>query len=68
MNAPVKRYVVFGYDDYYPGGGWGDLQGSFDTLEEAKKLLELDKPVGERRLHFDNWRIIDLQTGEDVAP
>jgi hypothetical protein len=32
-----KRYMAFGYDDYYPGGGMQDWYGSFDTVEEALK-------------------------------
>jgi hypothetical protein len=32
-----KRYMAFGYDDYYyyPGSGMQDWYGSFDTVEEA---------------------------------
>lgn len=29
-----KKYIVFQYDDHYPGGGLGDITGSFDTLPE----------------------------------
>lgn len=29
--AKPKRYLVFAGYDYYPEGGWGDFQGSFDT-------------------------------------
>jgi hypothetical protein len=31
----VKRYLLFTYEDYYPGGGWSDFRGSFDTPEDA---------------------------------
>lgn len=34
----LKRYLVFDFPDYYPGGGWQDFEGSFDTLEEARQL------------------------------
>lgn len=30
-----KRYLLFEYDQYYPGGGIGDMTNSFDTLDEA---------------------------------
>lgn len=40
----MKRFLVFAGEDYYPRGGWNDLQGRFDTqLEaehEAKELLK----------------------------
>jgi hypothetical protein len=32
------RYVVFIYDDYYPGGGLHDYRYTCDTLENAKKV------------------------------
>lgn len=37
-----KRYLLFGYETYYPTGGLSDLVGSFDTaleaVEEARKM------------------------------
>ena len=30
-----KRYLVFCFYDYYPGGGIGDVKDSFDDLPEA---------------------------------
>ncbi len=53
----MKRYALFHFDQYYPGGGWNDFQGSFDTPEEA----------GAVRCTSDYRQIIDLQTGQDVA-
>ncbi len=32
----MKRYLIFGGDQYYPCGGWRDYRGNFDDLEEAK--------------------------------
>jgi len=32
---PDKRYLLFAYDTYYPGGGLSDLKASFDTIDEA---------------------------------
>lgn len=31
----MKKFVRFDWDQYYPGGGLGDVSGSYDTLEEA---------------------------------
>ena len=31
----MKRFIVFGGDNYYPTGGAGDCIGSFDTKDEA---------------------------------
>lgn len=40
-----KRYMVFAYAQYYPGGGMGDVDNSFDNEKEAMawaKKLECD--------------------------
>lgn len=34
-----KRFLAFSFDHYYPGGGLGDIAGTFDTLEEAVEFL-----------------------------
>ncbi len=36
----MKRFLLFVYMDYYPGGGIDDLKGSFDTLAEAIEHTE----------------------------
>lgn len=35
-----KRYLLFGYVDYYPSGGLNDLIASYDTIEEAVKVAK----------------------------
>lgn len=32
----IKRWAVFAGENYYPCGGMGDFQASFDTQEEAE--------------------------------
>ena len=59
-----KRFVVFGYDDYYPGGGWGDLRGSADTVEGAWEIAKKEHAD----LFTDNWEVIDLETGDVCQP
>ena len=60
MTGPVKRYVVFAYCDYYPSGGWSDLVGSYDALEQAQQAAEKARVVDRQ----DYTDIIDLLTGE----
>jgi hypothetical protein len=64
---PLKRYALFAFDDHYPGGGWGDFEESFDTVEEVARVIA--GPRGyekDQRRHFDNYQVIDLVTGEEV--
>lgn len=30
----MKRFLVFSFDQYYPGGGMNDFEGEFDSEEE----------------------------------
>jgi len=37
-----ERFLVFGYDNYYPSGGMGDMLGSFKSLELVKDFILSD--------------------------
>jgi hypothetical protein len=56
----MKRYLLFIGDTYYPGGGWKDFIGSFETVSEA--LIELAEP----RSKYDWFQIVDL-TKEEIV-
>ena len=43
----MKRFLVFIYPDYYPGGGVNDIAGDFDTLEDNTVTLR-DRDTGEQ--------------------
>lgn len=50
-----RRYLLFSYYGYYPGGGWTDFRSSHITLEEA---------IAEGKLYteHDYVEIVDLDT------
>lgn len=53
---PLKQYLLFSGQQYYPGGGMSDFIGSFDTIELAKK------EIWENR-YFDDWfQIFDSES------
>lgn len=54
----MKRYLVFAFDYYYPGGGWNDFVSAHDTVEEAQKAGK-DK-------NLDCYQIVDIETGEQI--
>ena len=52
----MKRYLLFGFDTYYPSGGWNDFLADFDTTEEA-----IEYALTMRR---DWFHVIDGTTGQ----
>lgn len=53
---PWKRYLVFGFDEFYPAGGLYDLLATCDTVEEARAYLGRN----------DFTQVVDSTTGEQV--
>ena len=39
----MKRYLVFAYPVYYPGGGWSDFIADFDSIEDAFTCAEIGR-------------------------
>jgi len=50
----MKRFAVFDYPEFYPGGGWNDFEGWYDSLEEALSA------------HPSASQVVDLHTGQVV--
>lgn len=51
----MKRYLLFSGATYYPGGGWEDFVGDYDTPEEIQ--------VGVESLpRYQWWHIVDTET------
>ena len=52
------RYLLFGYDVYYPTGGFNDFIFEFSTFDEFKGKLENMKNYD--RIYFEYFEILDL--------
>lgn len=52
QKAIVKRFLVFGFEQYYPSGGWSDYLDSFETAEEAEAFA--------KTVRNDNVEIIEI--------
>lgn len=39
VEPRLKKYIVFAYEKFYPSGGFHDLYGSYDTIEEIRGEL-----------------------------
>jgi hypothetical protein len=48
----MYRYLLFGFNDYYPAGGMEDLKIKFNTIEEFENKFEFTD--------YDNWQLVDL--------
>lgn len=63
----MKRYLLFAYDAYYPGGGCNDLKDDFDTFEEAVAWMNADvrdMTFTDVRINkHDYYQILDTETG-----
>jgi len=59
----MKKFMIFGFNDYYPAGGMGDFIDSDDTLESA---LAFVKALQAHDSHRDNYTIHDRDTLEQV--
>ena len=54
-----NRYLLFGFDDYYPMGGWDDFKGAYQSIDDARS-------EGDGMLH-DHLEIVDIETLRVVA-
>jgi len=52
-----KRYMLFSFDEFYPAGGQDQVEGMFDTAEQAKLFVRT------QRLHYDYYQILDMDEG-----
>lgn len=62
----MKRYLAFFVEKYYPTGGWCDLLGMYDDLEQARNALNERWSKEELVRHHFFGHIIDATTGKFV--
>jgi len=55
----MKRYLAFAGETYYPGGGWEDYIGTYDTIEEARAVLK-------EKYNHGWWQIVDTTTMQEI--
>lgn len=62
----MKRFLLFYGSDYYTRGGWWDMQGDHNTVEEAEAQFEKDVIEKELTRACTWFHIIDSTTGKCV--
>lgn len=41
-ESEIKRFMAFGYSEFYPCGGMDDCKASFDDVNDALQFLKED--------------------------
>lgn len=60
----LKRFCVFGFDDYAAQGGFSDFMQSFDTRDEAEAFIashQYDHKGWLSSDSHDTYQIVDLE-------
>lgn len=65
----MKRYALFEFEQYYPGGGFNDFVDSFDSVEVAVNFYRSPRPRA--GMNYDSYvtehfQVVDLSSGEVV--
>ena len=63
----MLQFVLFGGENYYPAGGWGDFQDTYATLEEAVAGGSVYLNEGYGRWYTSWYHVVDLSTRSIVA-
>jgi hypothetical protein len=66
----MKRYWLFTYGRYYPGGGMNDFAGQFDTVEEALAKLKERCADDDEAMHSapeEIGHVVDMVDGLVIA-
>ena len=65
----VAMFLLFGGDDYYPGGGMADFRGQFDSIEEAESIATSAEFNNDwsRDGKCEWWCVVDAETLENRA-
>ena len=58
----MKRYIIFGFDDYSGTDLKGCIQGVSDALKDAHKLGVYHK-IGNRDIYCDTIQALDTHSG-----
>ena len=53
-----KRFLLFGFPEHYPTGGWNDFISQHDTKEEVHDAIR------EHTGRVSYYQIVDTETGE----
>lgn len=61
------NYLLFAGSNYYPAGGWQDLQGTYKTLQEALEHTKTICRASWGSDPFDWYHVVEVSTLKVVA-
>ena len=53
----MKKYILFGFDLYYPSGGLNDKLDSYDSMEELMQSLTYHDYERYQIVDRDSWEV-----------
>ena len=59
-----KKYIVFGFNNFYAIGGLEDIIGDFDDFEDAKKCETNSNRDCTEIIDRDTWEEVSIEKGE----
>lgn len=65
-SEPDGRFILFGYDDYYPAGAMGDAIFTSDDLLEVFRKSRKQVLTGTDTPRFDNLEIYDTEARMEI--
>jgi hypothetical protein len=58
----MKKYILFGFWNYYPAGGLNDIITTFNDMEELNNKKIEDVPID-----CDQYQILNLENGNQKS-
>ncbi|ASA22647.1 hypothetical protein [Paenibacillus donghaensis] len=55
----MNRYILFGFDAYYPSGGLNDIVTAFNTIEDVKRVVN--------DCDYQYYQILDMKNGAQYS-
>lgn len=51
----MNRYLLFGFDQFYPGGGLSDFMGDFKSFVDIHEFIEIEEN------HRCHYQVLDIR-------
>ena len=63
-------FLVFAGEEYYPGGGWNDFQGTAESVDAARSVVEANTDSNDSWYHIvdgSSLKIVEEGEVKDIS-